>query len=226
MSLGNGRLVLICGVCLVSTTSAMANAIRYSTSGTVAISNEPNPVIQGLTDVPITDPGAIQSSNGTSAPGTTFRLGAIPVEPWFPLPRPGQVSHAPPDFSNAPFDLRLTFDDPSLPGLELRGAFRTDSNGIEPFSGYPSHGTVSSITSLAPLLNANLPAPFSDMLAHPERVDLYSSFPDFDVTSADLLANVRPVPEPSSLVILGVGAALIVTVTRRARGVKSGPGSS
>ncbi|MDR3639486.1 MAG: hypothetical protein P4L84_37140 [Isosphaeraceae bacterium] len=190
------RLVVLVCICAWWTPSIRADPVLYSTSGTVDISNEPTPQLLGVTEV-----AAVPDSTGQ------FTLGQVQINPV-----DGWSSIAPPNISNSPFDLRLDFNNSNLPSLELKGVFNpvwSGSNVV--LLDWAYLGTVTSIVSSNPSLNANLPAPFADAISSPDILKLHIGMWDWGVSKLPLTLTseeFKTIPEPSTLVLFGVIAAL------------------
>jgi hypothetical protein len=182
--------------------------VVYSTSGTVAIANEPDPQIVGVSGVP-----AVADSTGQ------FSLGSVAINPV-----DGWSNVAAPDVANSPFDIRLDFQGGNLPSLELKGVLNPGSPGPDAvLTGWAYQGTVASIVSSDPSLDANLPAPFADAISSPDILKLHLAMWDWGVTKLPLALTseeLNAVPEPSTLVLFGVITALGVrhaSLNRRRR---------
>jgi|GEM_PF-2574422 len=188
----SGLLALAGGLLLAP--SAGAEPITYSTSGTVAIANEPDHQLYGLTGV--SPDGTLPPGNadGNRYPPGLIKLGYVNI---IPPDGEGPLPHV----SNTPFDVKLAFNN-GLPTLELKGTL--DGSGSSNENGSTSFfyvGKVASVTSSDPALNVNLPAPFADIVAHPERLTLRMGTWDWGVDKLFLSAAYSPVPEPSSAAV-------------------------
>ena len=173
-------------------TTARADPITFSTSGTIATSNEPDQSLHGVTG---------ESLNGTlpaspmneEYPAGLLKLGTVAITAIQPCAPSGPV----PAFNDAPFDIKLAFTD-GLPTLELKGTMHNQA-------GVAALGSVTSVTSSDPSKDGLLPPIFADILGHPESLKLNVGMWDWDVTRLNVSASYAPVPEPSSvLVVLGL----------------------
>ncbi|HKM53005.1 MAG TPA: hypothetical protein VJY33_06300 [Isosphaeraceae bacterium] len=183
-------------------TTARADPITFSTSGTIATSNEPDQSLHGVTG---------ESLNGTlpaspmneEYPAGLLKLGTVAITAIHPFRPSGPV----PAFNDAPFDIKLAFTG-GLPTLELKGTMQNQGGVVAAL------GSVTSVTSSDPSKNGLLPPIFADILGHPESLALNVGMWDWDVTRLNVSASYAPVPEPSSvLVFLG----LIVVLGARAQ---------
>lgn len=189
-------LALACSLASLWTPSLRANPVLYSTSGTVNIANEPDSQIVGVSGL-----GAVADASGQ------LRLGSVRI-----TPTDGFSGVAPPNVSNSPFDLRLDFNSSNLPSLELKGVFNP-SWGSTMFldRDWAYLGTVTSIVSSNPSLDANLPAPFADAISSPEVLQLHIGMWDWGIRELPLTLSsdeFKTVPEPSTVALFGLIAAL------------------
>lgn len=217
-------LALVGGLLLAP--AARAEPITYSTSGTVAIANEPDHQLYGLTPDGQLPPGTAVGDY-PYAYGGDIRLGYVQIIPVNGGPRSGPN----PEINNTPFDIKLAFNN-GLPTLEFKGTISERGaagypNGLEELSDYSYVGKIDSVTSSDPALIVNLPAPFADIAAHPERPMLVmKTWKPYDNRLYLSLAydpHVAPVPEPSSAaVFLGALGSLVWYARRRRTGDLTG----
>lgn len=182
--------VLLCSLACGWAPSLRADPVLYSTSGTVAVDNEPDNQLYGVSGTAVVPDSAGQ-----------YALGSIRINPIDPFNGPPA-----PHVSDTPFDIRLDFNG-GLPSLELKGVFNTG-----PFeSPFPSvlwayQGTVTSVTSSDPVLDAGLPAMFTAALADPDVLRLHIGMWDWGISSLPVTMSYeafQTVPEPSTLLLFG-----------------------
>lgn len=187
-------------------TPASAVAITYSTSGAIATSNEPDRTLHGLTGASTADVVPVASTVAPyPASVDALSLGSIAIKPIDPF----SGSAAAPALAGAPFDIRVAFSD-GAPTIEIKGVIRSDGD-----FGIPYLGQVTSITSLAPTLNAALPPQFAGALAHPGDLTVRVGMWDWGISSLPVYAAFQPVPEPSTWAVLAAGMAALAIHRRR-----------
>lgn len=203
----SGRLarwvVLFAG--LFGTAEAVASPLTYSTSGTVAVSNEPDQQLHGVSGVDPTNARRVD-------PMFPIDLGSIAITPVRIFPAAGGgVNGQIPALTGAPFDITIKFSRDDLPSLEIRGVIGT--NGGIP-TGENFTGNVTSLVSSAPSLDASLPPPFAAMVANPAGVRVAIGMWDWDITRLQVSASVQTVPEPTTA---GAFLAMLVGLGLRTR---------
>ena len=157
-------------------TPASADPIRFSTSGTFDLPSGPT-ALAGVTD---------------ASPGDSIQIGSLPVD---------GVEGA---LGASAFHVQIKFN-ADLPAIDVRGVM--PSLGYSPDS--PALDTVVS-TSATPAQTGLYPQLFQNLIAHPDWLHTMA-FRGVQPTMAialsvhpDLGGGVRPVPEPSSVVIVAM----------------------
>lgn len=186
---------LVCFVAWWGTPSLQASPVTYySTWGTVDIRNEPYPHIGGVSGL-----AAFPDHLGQ------YTLGTVQI-----TPVSDSGGSTIPNIANSPFDLHLSFSDSSMPSLEFKGVFNLYVGPFTKDLNWGYLGTVSSITSSNPSLDANLPVPFANALSNPDILQLHMGMWDWGIRELPLtLTIIDPVsvPEPSTLLVFGATAA-------------------
>jgi len=193
----------------------VADPVTFSVWGTFPSWNEPDKNFTGVVQAPLSS--VFTATNALST--KTFELtplGTVHILPQEPFPPSGPI----PDFYNAPFDFHVEFvNEPSLPSLEIKGVMAGGISydgplGVNPFA------PITSITSSAPEFNANLPAPFIDMIEHPDRVSIGLNVTDWSITELPVYAIYSPnVPEPATCAVMVAGFLGLAWRRRRRAGV-------
>lgn len=191
--------LLVCGYA----PSVRADPLVYSTWGTVDLGNEPNHQLQGVS-------GVLASPDRAGL----FSLGSAPINAVDPFNGP-----APPSVSNAPFDIHVVFNG-NLPSLELKGVFNpgvfVDRTGLN----YEYVGTVTSVVSSNPSLDASLPAPFAVAVSDPGILSLQLGMWDWSVSDLPITLSSQQlyaIPEPSNLLLFSASVAFGVFYVRANR---------
>lgn len=188
---------------LMLATGSLADPISFSASGTVTASNEPDPSLHA-------DLNAPTLFSDTAPDGSTrqyIRLGHVNV-----IPSNGFDGVQFPNYHNAPFDIRIEFNNAGLPNLEFKGSISGVKIGNSTIG---DEGLITSITSSAPELNFALPAPFANMLAHPQGAAIGIADYDWNLTNLGVYAVYEPlaVPEPTTLIVMAAG--IVALAVRR-----------
>jgi hypothetical protein len=188
--------------------NATADPVYFSTSGTIP-SDEPDQALHGVSQA---SSAGLFSFKGLDGVYRDFmQLGEINV-----LPIDGFDGVGFPIFGSKPFDIHVDFSN-GVPSLEVKGSF----NGRFISDGFAEGwvGSIQSITSSAPNLNFELPAPFGEMIAHPENGYIAIGADDWDFTRLAVYAVYQPmpiaVPEPTTLLIFTASATGLGLARRR-----------
>jgi hypothetical protein len=177
---------------LLTPSSATAEPIRFSTSGLFDLATG-TVKLAGVSD---------------AAPeGQNFAIGAVPV------------AGVEGPLGNVPFRLQFRFNN-DLPPIDVSGT--VGSLGYNPELPVldPAVSTTATLEQLA-----LYPAAFRDLIAHPDWFHT-TSFRDDSTPMMDLFgsagpydpAQIRPVPEPSSILIFAITLAGLGRQVRRRRG--------
>lgn len=174
---------------------ASAAPLLFTTTGDARVSNEATNRFVGVTGA---SPSNTQTGIWSDLSTPALQIGDIQVST-----TPNKKGVIPtPEFSAAPFDIKVNFSGTKVPTLEFQGTF--DGSAAT-----GALGTITSITSLNPAKNANLTGLFAEMFNDPSNAHIRLA----PYTTGDATLGIyvwyapaaTPVPEPSTLAVFAAG---------------------